>query len=241
MGFRAVQLGGGVTVALTLLGALARVTRMSQRKVAVFGLSADPPTGSSGHKAIVRELARKFDEVWVLPVHSHVFSGKRSNQSLFEHRLNMCRIAFAGISPTVHVLSTERDAALHAHRSEKSATSTYDVVRLLKRKHPLARLHWVLGADAYSDLRNGKWSNADALQKEVDLLVVPRDDIPLPELGPRAHLLHTPSSNVSSTDVRFQLALRQEPSEHAVDECVASYALQKQLYCNASTNDHARS
>jgi hypothetical protein len=26
-----------------------------------------------------------------------------------------------------------------------------------------------------------------------------------------------------------------------VDECVASYALQKQLYCNASTNDHARS
>jgi nicotinic acid mononucleotide adenylyltransferase len=54
-------------------------------------------------------------------------------------------------------------------------------------------------------------------------------------------VLHTPSSNVSSTDVRFQLALRQEPGEHAVDKCVASYALQKQLYCNASTNDHARS
>lgn len=44
-------------------------------RVCLFGLSADPPTGESGHVGIVRALAanRDMDEVRVLPVFRHTF------------------------------------------------------------------------------------------------------------------------------------------------------------------------
>ena len=45
-------------------------------KVCLFGLSADPPTGESGHVGIVKALSEmdEFDQVRVLPVYRHTFS-----------------------------------------------------------------------------------------------------------------------------------------------------------------------
>jgi len=47
-----------------------------KRKVCLFGLSANPPTGESGHLGIIRHLATQhdFDEIRVLPVYSHMFA-----------------------------------------------------------------------------------------------------------------------------------------------------------------------
>ena len=50
--------------------------RKRRRQVCLFGLSADPPTGESGHVGIVKTLSEmdEFDQVRVLPVYRHTFS-----------------------------------------------------------------------------------------------------------------------------------------------------------------------
>jgi len=63
------------------------VTRPNEsavRRVCLFGLSGDPPTGHGGHLGIVRALQRMtkdddsqtwaFDEIRILPVYRHTFS-----------------------------------------------------------------------------------------------------------------------------------------------------------------------
>ena len=49
------------------------------RRICVFGTSADPPTGQSGHVGIVRHLQQSglFDEILVVPVFRHMFASKR--------------------------------------------------------------------------------------------------------------------------------------------------------------------
>ena len=56
-------------------------TNESRRRICLFGLSADPPTGQGGHVGIAKALAELredgafvFDEVRVLPVYRHTFS-----------------------------------------------------------------------------------------------------------------------------------------------------------------------
>ena len=49
---------------------------MTKRRVCLFGLSADPPTGNAGHVGIARKLASlpAFDEIRVLPVYRHTYA-----------------------------------------------------------------------------------------------------------------------------------------------------------------------
>jgi len=48
----------------------------AKRRVCLFGLSADPPTGTGGHVGIVRKLSTlsEFDEIRVLPVYRHTYA-----------------------------------------------------------------------------------------------------------------------------------------------------------------------
>jgi nicotinic acid mononucleotide adenylyltransferase len=71
-----------------------------RRQVCLFGTSANPPTGDGGHVGIVKALCNleRFDEVRVLPVYQHTFSGKRNQLVSFQHRINMCKIAFEPIA-----------------------------------------------------------------------------------------------------------------------------------------------
>lgn len=45
------------------------------KKVCLFGLSGDPPTGESGHVGIVKALIalNVYDEIHILPVFRHTF------------------------------------------------------------------------------------------------------------------------------------------------------------------------
>lgn len=81
-----------------------------RKRVCLFGLSADPPTGDCGHRGIVSHLANmdKFDEIRVLPVYNHMLTSKRGKQIAFDHRVNMCRISFGDI-PKVVISKAECD------------------------------------------------------------------------------------------------------------------------------------
>eukprot|EP00977_Amphora_coffeiformis_P011574 scaffold2782_cov182-Amphora_coffeaeformis.AAC.4 len=47
-----------------------------KRRVCLFGLSADPPTGTGGHVGIATKLSTlsEFDEIRVLPVYRHTYA-----------------------------------------------------------------------------------------------------------------------------------------------------------------------
>jgi nicotinic acid mononucleotide adenylyltransferase len=67
-----------------------------KRRVLLFGLSGNPPTGEKGHVGIVRYLRSLagYDEVRVIPVYRHMFSSKRNRIAPFEQRFEMCKLAF---------------------------------------------------------------------------------------------------------------------------------------------------
>ena len=48
---------------------------MKTKHVCLFGTSANPPTNECGHLGIIQHLeTMDFDEIWVLPVYSHMFA-----------------------------------------------------------------------------------------------------------------------------------------------------------------------
>jgi nicotinic acid mononucleotide adenylyltransferase len=94
-------------------------TTVRRRQICLFGTSANPPTGSGGHVGIVQALSalNRFDEIRVLPVYQHTFSSKRNQLVKFEHRVNMCKIAFEVI-PTAIVSNAEKESFLRVAKDK---------------------------------------------------------------------------------------------------------------------------
>ena len=74
-------------------------SELKGRRIALYGLSANPPT--IAHRNIVAHLCsqRLFDEIWVLPVYQHIFDAKKNLES-YEHRLAMCEISLTDTTGT---------------------------------------------------------------------------------------------------------------------------------------------
>lgn len=76
-----------------------RAMEAPPRRVLLFGLSANPPTGARGHMGLLAHCrALRFDEVWLLPVFRHIFASKR-RLAPFRDRLAMLRLAVADALP----------------------------------------------------------------------------------------------------------------------------------------------
>ena len=80
-----------------------------KKRVLLFGLSGNPPTGESGHRGIIQEIEQLniFDEIWILPVYQHTFNSKK-NLLPFETRMELCRLNFQDFK-TCKVLPIEKD------------------------------------------------------------------------------------------------------------------------------------
>ena len=136
--------------------------------VAIFGLSANPPTGSQGHQGIVQYFASMtlFSELWVLPVYSHIYSSKQ-NLLPFDHRFNMCELCFTSQSTPqcrVRVLPVERlvsDRFLAIEENAGKRPGTIDTLIFLQELYPSVQFHLILGTDTFSDLVAGKWKQHD--------------------------------------------------------------------------------
>jgi nicotinic acid mononucleotide adenylyltransferase len=86
---------------------MASMAATDARRVLLFGLSANPPTGAQGHMGILSHCCRlparrgdggavamvtAFDEVWLLPVFQHIYASKR-RLAPFRDRLAMLQLA----------------------------------------------------------------------------------------------------------------------------------------------------
>ena len=137
--------------------------------IALFGLSADPPTGRSGHAGLIEYLIKTnvYSEIIILPVYNHAYDSKKGLQS-YEHRLQMCKLNFECYStPECPVIISELEKELtHDHNYNpslgvESKLGTYDIVSYYLSMYPDKVVHLVLGADTFNDLIRGRWKESD--------------------------------------------------------------------------------
>jgi nicotinic acid mononucleotide adenylyltransferase len=147
---------------------------MTTKRIALFGLSANPPTGLSGHQGVVRLLTHcgQFDEVWVLPVYAHIYSSKRHLLVDFEDRFRMCELAFlpeATESCSVSISRLEKEVAeecLAIHGPE-FRVGTVDLLEYLHNHYSVTidraehKYYFVVAMDALCDIAAGKWKNVE--------------------------------------------------------------------------------
>eukprot|EP01036_Dinobryon_divergens_P027932 gene27932-36796_t len=94
------------------------------KKIALFGLSANPPTGYQDQNI--------FSEIWILPVYQHMFIAKKGLLA-FEHRMAMCKLCMETSAPanmtTVRVLPLEKIVLEYfaSKKSDVTRTGTIDV------------------------------------------------------------------------------------------------------------------
>ncbi len=194
-----------------------------QRRMGLLGGAFDPPHAAHVALAQSAHQALNLDELRVIPT-GHPWHRAHPPKASAEHRLAMCRLAFADMAQTV---IDDRES----HRCGPSYT--IDTVRELRLAHPDAELYLIIGADQARAFQS--WRHWQELLRHVHLVVADRD----PQAGQwqnTALMAATPlpfnPMDVSATQIRQALGLGR--SSPWLDPRVLGYIQQHQLYSTPS-------
>lgn len=172
------------------------------KRVVLFGGTFDPP--HIGH-LMMAQLAYEQTEceaVWVMPAPSPPHK-EGLQMSPYEVRRDM----------TAALIQNGRGLVLCEVEAKRSDLSfTVDTVRILQEQHPDIEFQFLIGSDSLHDLPT--WHGSGELTQRIEFIVAARAEAPfaetyarvkevLPDL--RAHLLHMPMLDVSSTFIRERL------------------------------------
>lgn len=146
-------------------------SELQGNRIAIFGLSANPPTGLTGHTGIFKYLKslQIFDEIWILPVYQHIFNSKRIMEP-YEHRINMCNLCVEEINNDIDIETTTKIRVLtlekivneyHLQSDENYRVGTIDVLEYVNKKYENLQINLVLGLDTFNDYSSMKWKQAD--------------------------------------------------------------------------------
>jgi len=167
---------------------------LKPEKIAIFGGTFDPI--HDAHTAVAREAADTFglDRVLFVPARNppHKLGEEHAG---YEDRLRMVELACA------------EDSRFQASRVEDrpGRSYSYETVVLLREQFPKAELFFLIGADAFAEIRS--WHRWQDLLASVEFIVVsrPRRAFDMPE-GARVHRLDTLELPISSSAIRGSLA-----------------------------------
>lgn len=159
---------------------------MTDRRVAIYGGSFDPP--HLGHVLSVAWAlsAGDIDEVWVIPTWEHAFG--KSHAASFDARMAMCELAFAPFR-AVTSMDIERELG--------DVSRTLHTLQAIRDRHPDIAPRLLIGADVLPTV--DRWYRWDEIVRIAPPLVVGRVGYPPPKGCP----ISIP--NVSSTEVRAEL------------------------------------
>lgn len=180
----------------------------SDKRIGVFGGSFDPP--HAAHVLVVSYLlmSSEVDEVLVVPTYLHPFDKPLSD---FEHRLNMCRLAFEDF----HRVTV---STIEAELGGKSRTIR-TIEALVQQNHD-ASFRFVVGSDLVPE--TPRWFSFDQIAEKAPLLVVPRA-----KAAPEQNALSIPG--ISSTEVRRRIT-QGEDTKGWLPSSVARYIKKHSLY-----------
>lgn len=185
-------------------------------KLAIFGGTFDPIHDAHLEVARAASLYFHLDRVLFVPAASppHKSAGARA---AFEDRVRMAEIACAS------------DPRFEVSRLEEGTERSYsiDTIEKVRALHPEAELYFLIGADAFAEIRT--WHRWRDVAASVCFLVVSRPGrmYEAPE-GVRLERLDTLELPVSSSEVRKALAAGERPA--GVPAGVLAYIFSRGLY-----------
>lgn len=187
-------------------------------KTVIFGGSFNPPT--KGHEGIARACLENIDcdELWLMP------SGDRldKQQSIDDlHRMRMLGLM-------AQRLGDERVSISRFELGLPRPHKTIRTLGALASAYPGMETVFIYGADSYWNMST--WEGGEHIQKQLQLIIVPRAGYALPH-SKNVIILPVPSNliGISSSDVREKV-ISQEPITGLVDSLVEAYISGNQLY-----------
>ena len=186
-------------------------------RLAIFGGTFDPI--HQAHLAIAQEAAERcrLDLVLLVPAANppHKTAGTHTP---YENRVHMAELACRGL------------AHLEVSRLEEGTVWSYSIDTIEKvraRMAPDDQLFFVIGADAFADIR--AWRRWRDVARAVCFLVVSRPGVKY-EAPPEVRLerLERLEMAVSSSEIRRELAAGRRPAE--IPQAVLDYILKHGLY-----------
>ena len=188
-------------------------------RLGLYGGSFDPI--HQGHLLVAQAALEELnlDRLNFIPAAQSPFK-PGSSPAPASVRLRMLRLALAGWTAfSVDELELQRGGISYS----------IDTVREYRRRHPLANIYWLLGADHVPTLP--QWREATTLAGLVEFVVIPRPGepparLPLPY---RLHHLGGWPLKVSSSELRAR-AKAGLPIRHLVPPAVNEVITGEQLY-----------
>ncbi|GAA5482659.1 nicotinate (nicotinamide) nucleotide adenylyltransferase [Haloferula sargassicola] len=185
-------------------------------KIALFGGSFDPV--HLGHVAIARLAVAQMglERVIFLPCRISPHKQAGAPPAAGEDRLAMLRLATAGL-PWAEI--DDFDLV------QPPPSFSYLTVAEMQRRHPRARLFWLLGKDQWDALP--RWREPERLAASVEFIVFSREGEPLPRAGWTMHHL-SGEHPASATAIRRNLAAGRSPQH--LDPTVLDFIRTRGLY-----------
>lgn len=182
---------------------------VGKQRLGFFGGGFNPPHIAHVMAVAYAKVMGQFDHIQILPCWHHAFD-KDSSLIDFDHRAEMCRLAF-GFIPDVGVALIEK--------SDRTRY-TVDVMERMRKAYPESEydLTLIIGSDNVAVMH--EWHRWQDLENLVNFFVVPR-------AGTTDLLLSLP--DVSSTQVRETLAVG-NPVNDLVPPAVLDYIRAHGLY-----------
>ncbi len=199
-------------------------------RVGVFGGTFDPV--HQGHLILAEQCREQgnLDEVWFVPA-PRPPQKEPLSITRFDQRVEMLALALAG-NPAFRINEVEKD--------RPGLSYTVDTLAELRRHHPTAELHLLIGGDTLADLPN--WREPKRLLQLAGLLVMARPGTPLltaEELRARLGLpgsaplslevARAPLIDISSRDLRQRVA-EGRSIRYVVPRAVECYVHDRRLY-----------
>lgn len=191
-------------------------------KIAILGLSCNPPT--IGHIQIAKSVLETnfFDEVWLMPSYKNVFNKELETS---EHRLNMCKLAIDDV----------RMKVFDYEISHKLNGETFKFVKQLKNdlNYNFNDFSLIIGLDNANIFH--KWKNYEQLEKIINFVVVNRKGIKQdPNINwylKKPHIfLENDIMEISSTMVRKLLKEKNLVVTKYINKDVYDYIIKNNLY-----------
>jgi nicotinate-nucleotide adenylyltransferase len=221
---------------------------MKLRRIGLLGGTFNPI--HNGHIHIANTVSKRLSLTEVLFIPTGHPPHKDPTQILSaKDRVRMLELA---LLPYPHFLLCDEEIL------REGISYTIDTIQALKKKYPDTRLFFIVGVDAFAQIKT--WKNPDKILQLCDFAVISRPGFPfskLPNFGPLAkldrmrldeldtgkatiydfslgvrtkcHFLNIPHSEISASDIRRRLSSG-NPLKNLLPHPVHSYIIKGNLY-----------
>ena len=170
--------------------------------IALLGGTFDPVHNAHLAIAVAARDTYALDRVLMIPAAKPPHKTGRSTAT-YEHRYRMVELAcrdIAGLEPS------------RLEEGDETSYSLRTISRVRAMLTPVDRLYFLIGADAFAEVRS--WYRWQEVLRAVEFIVVtrPGHTYDVPESGV-AHPLRTVDLPVSSSEIRERLARGEAPAE----------------------------